>query len=406
MQKELNTPKLRFPKFTKEWEKKKLGEVCEIKTGSKDTQNKVENGLYPFFVRSNTVERINSFSYDGEAILTSGDGVGVGKNFHYINGKFDFHQRVYSLRNFKEGYDGKYIYNIFSELFYERVIKLSAKNSVDSIRMSMISDMVISFPSLYEQQMIASFFSAIDKKVHQLKHKKSYLEQYKKGVMQKLFSQELRFRADNGEEFPKWEEKKFGDVFSFRITNSYSRENLNYDTGEIKNIHYGDIHTKLTSHFDITREKIPFVNPEMDLKRILEGNYCKEGDLVIADASEDYADVGKAIEVVNLNGEKVLAGLHTILARPDLFKMSLGFSGHLLKSENIRLQIKTIAQGSKVLSISATRLSNIYIDVPCELEQFKISTFLSAIDEKINRTDNQIQQSQVYKKGLLQQMFI
>lgn len=88
---------------------KKLGDVCEIKTGKKDTKNKEDDGEYPFFVRSNTVERINSYSYDGEAILTSGDGVGVGKNFHYINGKFDFHQRVYSLRKFKNGYIGKYI---------------------------------------------------------------------------------------------------------------------------------------------------------------------------------------------------------------------------------------------------------------------------------------------------------
>ena len=98
---------MRFPNFEGEWKVKKLGEVCEIKTGNKDTQNKVENGKYPFFVRSNTVEKIDSYSYDGEAILTSGDGVGVGKNFHYINGKFDFHQRVYALRNFRNGYSGK-----------------------------------------------------------------------------------------------------------------------------------------------------------------------------------------------------------------------------------------------------------------------------------------------------------
>ncbi len=102
-------PNLRFPNFLGEWEVKKLGEVCDVTTGNKDTQNKVDDGLYPFFVRSNTVERINSYSFDGESILTSGDGVGVGKNFHYINGKFDFHQRVYSLRNFKREYSGKYI---------------------------------------------------------------------------------------------------------------------------------------------------------------------------------------------------------------------------------------------------------------------------------------------------------
>ena len=87
-------PKLRFREFSGAWEEKKLGEICKIKTGSKDTQDRNDDGKYPFFVRSNTVEKINSFSFDGEAILTSGDGVGVGKNFHYMVGKFDYHQRV------------------------------------------------------------------------------------------------------------------------------------------------------------------------------------------------------------------------------------------------------------------------------------------------------------------------
>lgn len=90
-------PRVRFGEFEGEWEEKTLGEVAKVTTGNKDTQNKVEGGKYPFFVRSQTVERIDSFSFDGEAILTSGDGVGVGKNFHYINGKFDFHQRVYCI---------------------------------------------------------------------------------------------------------------------------------------------------------------------------------------------------------------------------------------------------------------------------------------------------------------------
>ena len=141
----LNVPQLRFPGFEREWELNLLGNTCIIKTGGSDTQDRTEDGLYPFYVRSNTVERINTFSYDGEAILTSGDGVGVGKNFHYINGKFDYHQRVYALREFKKDYSGKFIYQVFKEQFYKRVIKLSAKNSVDSVRMSMITEMEISF---------------------------------------------------------------------------------------------------------------------------------------------------------------------------------------------------------------------------------------------------------------------
>ena len=187
-------PKLRFKEFEGEWEEVQLGKTCTVKTGGSDTQDRVDDGKYPFFVRSNTVERINSYSFDGEAILTSGDGVGVGKNFHYINGKFDFHQRVYALHSFEEGFFGKFIYQFFVEKFYRRVMRLSAKNSVDSVRMSMITEMKIGFPLLKEQQKIANFLTAVDSKIQQLQRKKELLETYKKGVMQQLFSQQVRFK--------------------------------------------------------------------------------------------------------------------------------------------------------------------------------------------------------------------
>lgn len=215
----------------------------------------------------------------------------------------------------------------------------------------------------------------------------------------------LRFKDDSGNNYPDWEEKKFGEIFSFRVTNSYSRENLNYEGGDVKNIHYGDIHTKFKSHFHLTKEDVPFINREIGLKKISEDNYCKEGDLVIADASEDYEDVGKCIELISLNKEKVLAGLHTILARPDLFKITLGFTGHLMQSEKVRLQIKTIAQGSKVLSISANRLSNINLALPCIEEQKKIADFLSAVDEKIENLQKELDELKAYKKGVMQAIF-
>jgi hypothetical protein len=207
-------------------------------------------------------------------------------------------------------------------------------------------------------------------------------------------------------DFANWKEMKFGSVFTFRTTNSLSREKLNYDDGKVKNIHYGDIHTKFNLLFDITKEPVPYINIDVELKRIDADNYCKESDLIIADASEDYADIGKSIEIISLNNEKILAGLHTFLARPNLNMLALGYSGYLIKSENVRLQIMTIAQGSKVLSISTSRLSNILIPVPCIEEQTKIVNFLSAIDNKINHCQSQIEKTEIWKKGLLQQMFV
>ena len=154
---------MRFPEFTGEWEKCKFKDVCKVETGNKNTQDKVENGLYPFYVRSQNVERINSWSFDGEAILTAGDGVGVGKVFHYSIGKIGVHQRVYILNDFK--CDGKYLYNYFSNRFYNRVKRLSAKNSVDSVRMEMITEMPLSLPSLEEQSKIGCLLSLLEERI-------------------------------------------------------------------------------------------------------------------------------------------------------------------------------------------------------------------------------------------------
>lgn len=182
-------PKVRFKEFERDgdWVEKTIEEIAKVTTGNKDTQNKVEDGLYPFFVRSQTVERINSYSFDGEAILTSGDGVGVGKNFHYIIGKFDYHQRVYCIYDFKSDISGQFVYMYFSQHFNERVMKMSAKNSVDSVRMAMITEMPICLPSKKEQQKIASLLSSLDALITAQSELIAQLKLHKKGLMQGLF---------------------------------------------------------------------------------------------------------------------------------------------------------------------------------------------------------------------------
>ena len=161
--KTLNVPNLRFPEFSGEWERCKIKQVCDITTGNKNTQDKSDDGIYPFYVRSQTVERINSWSFDGEAILTAGDGVGVGKVFHYSTGKIGVHQRVYILSNFT--CDSKYLFHYFSSRFYGRVKRMSAKNSVDSVRMEMIADMPIYLASKDEQLKIGNLLSLLDERI-------------------------------------------------------------------------------------------------------------------------------------------------------------------------------------------------------------------------------------------------
>jgi len=184
-----SVPRLRFPEFESagEWEVNEIGAFAKVITGDKDTQNKVDDGKYPFFLRSQNVERINSYSYDGEAILTSGDGVGVGKNFHYIVGKFDFHQRVYCICDFDDTVCGKFVYFYFSEHFYKRAMQMNAKNSVDSVRMAMITEMQILLPRLREQQRIAELLSAVDEEITAQGEAVAALKVHKRGLMQGLF---------------------------------------------------------------------------------------------------------------------------------------------------------------------------------------------------------------------------
>ena len=131
---ELLTGKRRLPGFNGEWEVKRLGKFANIKTGSRNNQDKIEDGQYPFFVRSLTVERINSFSHDCEAILIPEEG-GIGTIFHYVSGKFDVHQRVYAITQFISQTFGMFVYFYLATNFGEHAMENSVKATVDSLRL-------------------------------------------------------------------------------------------------------------------------------------------------------------------------------------------------------------------------------------------------------------------------------
>lgn len=202
-----------------------------------------------------------------------------------------------------------------------------------------------------------------------------------------------------------WEPRLMSAVYAFKGNNSLSRDKLNYVAGSVKNIHYGDIHTKFASHFDITRERVPYIN-ETELDAIRQPDFCMEGDLILADASEDLVDIGKSIEIVNLNSERVVSGLHTILVRREGKHVALGFGGHLFKSGWVRKQIQKEAQGAKILGISPTRLRKLLLPLPRNTgEQQKIADCLSSVDELIVAQTRKVDALKTHKKGLMQQLF-
>ncbi len=168
------------------WEIRRMRYLCKITTGNKDTINRVDDGLYPFYVRSPKVERINSYSYDGEAVLMAGDGVGAGKVFHYVNGKFDYHQRVYCFYEI-EMIKAKLLYYYMQNLFKYVIEQLSAKSTVDSVRLNMIQDFVVCIPSIKEQIEIVNFidkeFANIEKAIQISLNQISLLQERKQIII-------------------------------------------------------------------------------------------------------------------------------------------------------------------------------------------------------------------------------
>lgn len=149
------------------WEAIKLKFLCDLQTGSKNTEDAIDEGKHDFFVRSQKVKKINSYSADCEAVLTAGDGVGVGKVYHYVNGKFDYHQRVYMMNNFKKVI-GKWFYRYLSSMFYKVAMDGGAKSTVDSLRMPTFMNFMVCVPPIDEQKKIITYLDKSAKNIESL----------------------------------------------------------------------------------------------------------------------------------------------------------------------------------------------------------------------------------------------
>ena len=246
-----------------------------------------------------------------------------------------------------------------------------------------LSSVVLNFPTLPEQQKIASFLSAVDEKINQLTRKKELLEQYKKGVMQQLFSGKLRFKDENGKAFRKWEVKMLGDICSFFSGGTPSSSNKTFYSGTIPFIGSGNIYDSEVFSF-ITEEAL-----NSSSSKIIE-----KGDLLYAlyGANSGEVSISKINGAINqailcIRSNECIVYLYYIL---------------LLNKDKIVAKYLQGGQGN----LSANIIKRLKYKLPSIIEQQKVSTYLSAIDTKIQNTTNQITQTQTFKKGLLQQMFV
>lgn len=406
MKNQAQIPNLRFPSFKNDWE------IINGDIVFESISNKTHNSDLPILAITQEHGAIprNLIAYNISVTDKSIESYKVVEEGDFI----------ISLRSFQGGiefsnYKGicspayiilqpiKEIDRIFFKYYFKtpRYIKRLTKN-LEGIRdgkmisFKYFSEAKLTFPSLPEQTRIASFFIVLDKKIAQLKQKKTLLEQYKKGVMQKLFSQELRFRDEDGKEFPMWETKKLGSIGeTYSGLSGKSKEN--FGTGK-PYVQYKQIFDD--SKIDISRFEL------VDIKENETQNKVQFGDVFFTVSSETPNEIGMSSVLLDEIEELYLNSFCFGFRAHSLEILSPYFSQYLFRSELIRTEIVKLAQGSTRYNMSKVQLLKIEIKLPCLEEQTKIANFLSAIDEKINRTEIQIQKTQEWKKGLLQRMFV
>ena len=310
---------------------------------------------------------------------------------------------LYTVLHPKTSLNVDYLMYLFASTCWHKYVYMNGDKGARFDRVSIKTDafmeMPIRMPAEEEQAEIAGCLSSVDAVIADYEAQVENMQNQKKGVMQKLFSQEVRFKADDGSEYPDWVEFSFNDGFEIMKNNTLSRDNLNYEKGQVKNIHYGDVLIKFGAIKDVRDEDVPFINTAVELK----GTPLESGDIIFADTAEDTT-AGKATEVIGIKELPAVSGLHTIPCRP-IDKYAKGFLGYYFNSFSYRKQLIPLMQGTKVTSINRGNIENSKVNVPCLEEQQKIADCLSAFDDAIENLQNTVNHWKNIKKGLLQQLF-
>lgn len=370
-----------------DWEVKPAKDLMRIETGSRNTEHKVDHGQYPFFVRSQQVERIETYHYDCEAVLTAGDGVGTGKVFHYINGKFDAHQRVYVMSNF-ESILGKYFFYFFSKNFGAEVSKYTAKSSVDSVRRDMIAEMLIPVPSEDEQKGIYEAVSDVEQLIETLEKQLTKKKAIKQGTMQELLTGKRRLPGFSGE----WSKCKLGSLGVLLKGTGISRNDSN--SGNLPAVRYGELYTK---HRNYVNSYFSHISKEVasNAQRVY------RGDILFAASGETKEDIGKCSAIIYETA--AYAGGDILIFRPTA-QLDPVFMGTLLNMADARKQRAEQGQGDAVVHIHADALSSISIMIPNTEEQQAIAEILIGMDKEIELLERKLEKYRQVKQGMKQQL--
>jgi type I restriction enzyme, S subunit len=364
-----NVPALRFPEFEGEWVENKFEDLCTLQRGFDLTNSTRVDGKIPVYSSSGLSYYHNVAKVKGPGVVTGRKGI-VGK-VYFIEEDFWPHDTSLWVKDFHFNSE-KFVYYFLLRFRLER---FDASTSVPTLNRNNVHGIKIKHPNLTEQQKIASFLSAADDKIQQLSKKKALLEKYKKGVMQQLFSQQIRFKDDNGNDYPEWEEEKLGTIVEVKKGEQLNKIELT-ESCQYPCINGGITPSGYTDKY----------NSEKDTITVSEG--------------------GNSCGFVNIIRTDFWSGGHCYtLKAKNQSTIENEYLYQLLKYNEAK--IMKLRVGSGLPNIQKKDIISFKMLIPTSYdEQIKISEFLTYIDNKINYTSTQLEQAKKFKKGLLQQMFV
>ncbi|MDH1313579.1 restriction endonuclease subunit S [Shewanella xiamenensis] len=318
---------------------------------------------------------------------------GKGAFAENLHNQIGFGSTEFHVLRATDGICSQYVYHFVNTPKFRIVGEKNMQGSAGQKRVTTdyLKNCKAHFPkSITEQQKIADFLTAVDSKISQLTEKRRLLNEYKKGAMQQLFSQQLRFKDEKGNAFPEWAVKRLGDIASFLKGKGISKADIQVD-GLTRCIRYGELYT---TYGEVITSVVSAIN--MPVNELV---LSKSNDVIVPSSGETQWDIATAACVL-LNGIAYSGDLTIIRSQ-----INGVFLSYYLNSAKKR-EIASLSQGGSVIHLYSTHLKHLEIDIPCADEQQRIAQFLQAIDNKIAAVAEQIEQTKQFKKGLLQQMFV
>ncbi len=407
-------PKLRFPGFDEPWRAERLSDFADRVT-RKNSKNETDLPL-TISSKDGLVDQVSYFNktvaskdMSGYYLLKNGEftynkSYSAGYDFgsikrldRYPMGALSTLYICFALKR----HDSDFIKAYFDSLkWYREIYMISAEGARNHGLLNVPTEEFFDTKHYLpenadEQRQIADFLIALDRRIETQQSLVDNLKKYKRGLSSLLFDEISKGGCQT---------ILFADAFRLLQNNTFSRDDLSFDTGAVCNIHYGDVLIKYGTAVNVSEVSIPRIKPDRNIERFSTASYLCNGDIVFADTAEDYS-VGKATEIVGVTDQKILSGLHTIPCRPH-GRFAPMYLGYYFNSNHFRTQIYRMIQGIKVSSISKLEITKTCILVPSYEDQTRIASALNIVDSLIERENTTVLALQKTKRGLLQHLFI